>query len=382
MINIDDKSKCTGCTACANACPKQCIKMVQDELGFSYPAIDPSSCNNCGLCEKICPVMNKKDSQDSYPEKAFAVRCKDLNIRMDSSSGGVFSLLGQKIFEEYGIVFGASLNESHHVDHIAASSSDDLISLRGSKIIQSSIGYSYQNAKRYLDDGKKVLFTGTPCQIYGLFRYLGKRYDNLITQDIICHGVCSPALYDKYISYNKEKHNCDIRSIKFRDKATGWRDYSVSICYENGEKTVIQHAKDELMRAYLRNYALRPSCYNCCFKGNNRASDITLADFWGAEHFVSDLDDDKGISFVICHSESGEKFLKSVLSETDYKEVNYSDVIKYNMSGEVSSPQPADNDRFCKDLFIVPFHSLVETYCKISLVSKFKRFIKKLLKKH
>lgn len=382
MIHIDEKSKCTGCAACANACPKQCITMVQDELGFLYPAIDQSSCVDCGLCEKICPVLNKLERQDGYWEKAFAVRCKDLNIRMDSSSGGVFSLLGLKIFEEDGIVFGASLNESYQVEHIATLSSDYLIPLRGSKIIQSSIGSAYQNAKRFLDEGKRVLFTGTPCQIYGLIRYLGKRYDNLITQDIICHGVCSPALYDKYILYNKEKHNSEIRSIKFRDKATGWRDYAVSICYENGEKTVVPHVKDELMRAYLRNYALRPSCYNCSFKGKNRASDITLADFWGAEHFVSDLDDDKGISFVICHSESGEKFLKSVLSETDYKEVHYSDVIKYNMSGEVSSPQPADNDRFCKDLFTLPFHSLIETYCKISLISKIKRFIKKTLKKH
>ena len=127
---------------------------------------------------------------------------------------------------------------------------------------------------------------------------------------------------------------------------------------------------------------MRPSCYNCNFKGKKRTSDITLADFWGAEHFASNLDDDKGISFVICHTENGERFLESVLSETDYEEVNYSDVIKYNMSGEVSSPQPADNDKFCKELFTEPFQKLIEKYCKISLLSKIKRVIKTILKKH
>ena len=382
MIHIYDKSNCTGCSVCANACPKQCIKMVQDELGFLYPSIDQDLCVECGLCEKICPVLNKTENHDSYLEKAYAVRCKDLNIRMNSSSGGVFSLLSLKMIDEGGLIFGASLNETLHVNHISVASPSDLNPIRGSKIIQSSIGLVYQEVKQYLNDGKKVLFTGTPCQIYGLFSFLGKSYDNLITQDIICHGVCSSALYDKYISYNKKKHGSDIRSIKFRDKETGWRDYSVSICYENGERTVVPHGKDELMRAYLRNYALRPSCYKCSFKGKNRASDITLADFWGAEHFVSYLDDDKGISFVICHSENGDRFLKSVLSETDYEEVNYSDVIKFNMSGEVSSPQPADNDKFCEALFTESFQNLIETYCKISFVSKIKRVIKSILKNH
>ena len=382
MIHIYDKSNCTGCSACANACPKQCIIMVQDELGFLYPSIDQDLCVECGLCEKICPVLNKTENHDNYLEKAYAVRCKDINIRMNSSSGGVFSLLGLKMIEDGGKVFGASLNESLQVNHISVSSASELSLLRGSKIIQSSIGKVYQEVKRSLDDGKKVLFTGTPCQICGLYSSLGKPYDNLITQDIICHGVCSPALYDKYISYNTEKHKSEIQSIKFRDKETGWRDYSVSICYENGERTVVPHGKDELMRAYLRNYAMRPSCYNCNFKGKKRTSDITLADFWGAEHFASNLDDDKGISFVICHTENGERFLESVLSETDYEEVNYSDVIKYNMSGEVSSPQPADNDKFCKELFTEPFQKLIEKYCKISLLSKIKRVIKTIVKKH
>lgn len=379
MIKIADKSKCTGCSACANACPKNSIKMLPDELGFLYPNVDLNSCINCGLCEKTCPVLSN-NNLDRKIQKAYAVRCKDLNIRMNSSSGGVFSLLGLKILDEEGVVYGAALNESLQVNHFAAKSLQELIPLRGSKIIQSSIGYVFQDVKNELLSGKKVLFTGTPCQIFGLHNYLGKQYNNLITQDIICHGVCSPVLFEKYISYKKDKHGSGIRSIRFRDKNTGWRNYSVSICYDNGDSTVVPHGKDELMRAYLKNYALRPACYSCCYKGMNRASDITLADFWGAEHFVSKFDDDKGISFVICRSDIGNSYIKSILNETDSEEVNYSDVVKYNMSAEVSSKQPTDNDLFCKSISSMPFNNLIETFCKVSLTTKLKRTIKSVLK--
>lgn len=380
MIKIVDKSKCTGCGACSNVCPQNSISMKLDELGFLYPMVDEHTCIGCGLCDRTCPVINDgAHAENDYVERSYAIKSRDTEARMNSSSGGVFSLLARRIIEEGGIVYGAAFDDQNHVQHIAAVTASDITPIRGSKIIQSSVGTCYKDVLNRLENGYKVLFSGTPCQINGLLHFLGKPYDLLLTQDIICHGVCSYALYDKYIAYKKEIRGREIRSIQFRNKETGWRDYAVSICYDDGSKTVIPHGKDELMRAYLRNYALRPSCYECPFKGKHRHSDITLADCWGIEHVVPQLDDDKGVSFVICHSVSGEECINKILSETESKEINYQDVIKYNMSGEISPAEPADNEEFCSEIAREPFRSVINKYCRITTLSRIKRVIKKIV---
>ena len=382
MIQVIEKSKCTGCGACANVCPKSCIQMKSDELGFQYPVVSSDLCINCGKCDHTCPMMSRDSVSETTFEKSYAIKAKDNKIRWNSSSGGVFSLLALKVIDEGGTVYGAAFDNSFHVHHVAAMSPSDITPIRGSKIIQSSTSTIFQEVKRKLDNGEKIYFSGTPCQIYALLRALNKKYDNLITQDIICHGVCSLTLYEQYLDYKRKTHRSNIQSINFRSKETGWRDYSTSINYENGDKTVVPHAKDELMRAYLRNYALRPSCYACPFKGKNRMSDITLADFWGAEHFVNNIDDDKGVSFVVCHSAKGEDYIKKIMNETDYCEVNYQEVIKYNMSGEVSPHKPEDNDEFCEEMLTGQFPILINKYCKISISSKMKRVIKTIIKKY
>lgn len=381
MIQIKNKAACTGCWACANICPVNCINMLPDEMGFLYPAINEDACINCGLCEKTCPVISDHtQSGDERIEESYAVRCKDPDIRMNSSSGGVFSLLAREVIREGGTVFGAALDESHHARHVCARSSADIIPIRGSKIIQSNIGFSYQDVKRQLDNGKKVLFTGTPCQISGLLHFLGKRDQNLITQDIICHGVCSSVVYDKYLSYMEGLQGSTVESIQFRNKSTGWRDYAVAINFKNGDKTVIPHGKDKLMRTYLKNYALRPSCYDCRFKGKNRPSDITLADFWGIEHIAAELDDNKGVSFVVCHSDSGEQCISKIKPDAEIVEVNYEKVIKYNMSGECSVKKPNRNDEFCKSVVRDSFSEVIDKYCRVSLMGKMKRALRSVIK--
>lgn len=378
MIQIKEKSKCTGCGACLNVCPKKCISMKPDELGFLYPTVDEHACISCGLCDRTCPVISDRmHSDDAFAEVSYAIKSRDIETRMNSSSGGVFSLLAQRIIEEGGVVYGAAFDDKKHVRHTAATTASDIIPLRGSKIVQSSIGLCYEDVKRRLENGCKVLFSGTPCQIRGLLSYLGKPYDLLLTQDIICHGVCSYALYDKYIAYKKEIRGCEIRSIHFRNKETGWRDYSVSICYDDGSKTVVPHGKDELMRAYLRNYALRPSCYECPFKGKKRRSDLTLADCWGIEHVAPQLDDDKGVSFVICHSVLGEQYINEIITETESEVVNYKDVITYNMSGEISPTEPTNNAEFCNEIAKEPFQNVINKYCRITILSRIKRVVKK-----
>ena len=196
MIKIARKEDCTGCHSCYNVCPKKCIDMKFDEEGFLYPSIDSSKCVECGLCEKVCPIIHTIEIEN----EPIAVGCynKDEKIRMDSSSGGIFTLLSELVIQYGGVVFGAEFDENYNVRHSYVDNIEDLYKFRGSKYVQSTIGNSYYNAKQFLEQGRQVLFSGTPCQITGLKRYLQKDYDNLICQDIVCHGVPSTNVWEHY----------------------------------------------------------------------------------------------------------------------------------------------------------------------------------------
>ena len=381
MIEIIDKSKCSGCAACANVCPRDCIEMSPDALGFLYPKVDSQVCIDCGLCAKICPVSNRNSFEENRIESAYATKNRDDDVRKNSSSGGVFSLFAQKVLDNGGVVYGAAFDEDCRVNHLSASSKSDLLKLQGSKYLQSNIAFAYRDAEKDLKEGKQVLFTGTPCQVNGLNAYLRQEYDNLITQDLICHGVLSSVVFEKYLSYRAQKQGAKVQSMTFRDKTNGWKDYAVKINFDDGSKYSIPHTKDEAMRVYLKNYALRPSCYKCAFKGKNRTSDITLADFWGAKNIVPQMDDDKGLSWVICRSQKGFEYLQSILAETENQPVNYDEVVKYNMSAEISSPKPKNDDKFCEEILREPFDKVVEKYCRISFASIVKRKIKSIVKR-
>ena len=277
MLEIENKEKCSGCHACYSVCPTKAIEMVKDEKGFKYPVIDQPKCVNCHLCEKTCPIINKK-IVDNEP-KAYSCYNKNNEVRSKSSSGGIFTLIASKILEKNGVVFGASFNNKFMVEHIYVEKEEELYKIRGSKYLQSIIGDSYKQAKKFLEEGRYVLFTGTPCQIEGLLSYLNKDYENLITQDIICHGVPSPKVWNKYLEY-REKEDGEIPlEINFRSKENGWKNYNLKFRY-NGHEYKNNQNTDKYMQAFLKNVSLRESCYNCSFKKINRLSDITLADFW------------------------------------------------------------------------------------------------------
>lgn len=327
LIDVIEKDKCTGCMACKNVCPVNAIKIERDTNGFQYPKINQTKCIHCNLCKKACPVVTTLKQQNNET-KAYACKNKNTNVRMQSSSGGIFTLIAEDILDQKGVVFGAKFNPKFEVVHGYVMKKEELSIFRGSKYLQSKIGNSYKKVKEFLEEEKKVLFTGTPCQIEGLLSYLGKDYENLYTQDIICHGVPSPKVWKKYLEYKKQ--NKKIKEINFRKKdILGWNNYQVNYKYENSEEN-IHHEKDIYMKLFLQNLILRQSCYSCNFKKINRKSDITLADFWGIDKVLPEFNDEKGTSALIVHSKKGKEIFDRIKKHINFIEVNIEDIKKYN----------------------------------------------------
>ena len=383
MIEIDERYKCSGCHACYNICPKNAIEMVEDEKGFKYPVINTEKCINCGLCEKACPILNKKTIENK--PKVYACYNKNDEIRMKSSSGGIFTLIAEEIIKRDGVVCGAAFDEQYGLSHQFAESIEDLEKLRTSKYFQSSIEDTYRRTKEYLINDRYVLFTGTPCQIEGLLSYLGKKYDKLYTQDIICHGVPSPKVWKKYMEYRKNIDHKTPKKINFRDKKQqGWHLFSLSFNY--GDTEYAKNQKEDIfMRAFLKDVCLRDSCYQCSFRKQNRLSDITLADYWGIENVLPDMNDDKGTSLVLINSEKGTELMEKIKSDIVYKEVTIDDAIASNRALIKSPAYNKYREKFFNELDSSDFEKLVLKYTpKPSIIrrciNKGKRCIKKIIK--
>ena len=307
---MNHKSECCGCTACQQICPVQCIVMTSDEEGFLYPKINEGQCIGCQKCEAVCPIQTPplvKGKTQTYVGYA-----QNEKIRRRSSSGGIFSLAAEYVLKRGGAVFGAAFDDALAVHHICVESEEDLDKLRGSKYVQSSLENTYAQAEEYLIDGRWVLFSGTACQIAGLKNYLGKEYDRLLTIDVLCHGVPSPKIWKLYLEDQERKYNSKIISIQFRDKKLGWKRYSIRIQFENGREYAVPFTKDKFMNLFLGNIDLRPSCYDCRFKAFPRPSDMTIGDCWGIEHHLPELDDDKGASVIVVHTEKGQAVLNEI----------------------------------------------------------------------
>lgn len=368
MIDIKDKSKCSGCHSCYNICPKQCITMKEDQEGFWYPEVDVEQCIDCGLCEKRCPILN--DMKIDNQPQAYACYNKDESIRKESSSGGVFTLLASLVIEKGGIVYGASFNNENMVEHIEIDNANDLNKLRGSKYVQSKIENTYSKVKDYLNQERLVYFSGTPCQIDGLLAFLNKRYDNLILQDIVCHGVPSPKVWKKYLEqFNIEED----AKISFRDKSTGWDSYSFTI--DQKEKFTQLSSQNEYMKVFLKDLCLRPSCYDCHSKSLHRNSDITLADFWGIKNICPELYDNKGTSLVFINSKKGKELFENIKQDIEYKEVNIEDASKYNPSSYKSVSMPDKRNKYMENIFNNDFNKYSKKYTKTPLILKVKIII-------
>lgn len=380
MITILDKNQCCGCSACTQICPKGSIKMKSDEEGFEYPFIEKDKCINCDLCEKICPLkkMYKKDNQIL---KSYVTYAKETSMRLQSSSGGLFSALAEEILERNGVIFGAAFDEEFLVHHIGIESKEELIKLRGSKYLQSRIENTYYEAKKFIDAGRFVLYSGTACQIAGLKAYLQKEYENLYTIDVLCHGVPSPKVWKLYLEDKEKQHASSINSIDFRNKKHGWKTYSVELIFKNLKKYEEIFINDAFMQLFLKDICLRPSCHNCQFKNLNRPADITLGDCWGIENYMPNMDDDKGTSVMLIHSKRGEELFDIIKNQIIYCEANIDKVLPPTADSRKSvGIHPRRNEFFEK----LNQGDNIEQLLKLTepgITTKIKRKIKAIVKK-
>ena len=345
------RDKCCGCSACIQICPQQCISFHEDEEGFKYPITDFTTCTNCDLCKKVCPVTNTTNHVKKDPIIVLAAQNKNDYIVENSSSGGIFSILAEKTLSQNGIVYGAAFDKNWEVHHIGIEHIQELEQLRTSKYIQSDTSTAYISVKKFLDQNRKVLFSGTPCQISGLTHFLRKDYPNLITLDIVCHGVPSSIIWRRHlqdISSDKKFRDQQIVTINFRDKREyGWKDFSLSINYTH-EQYSCNHHKDAFMNLFLKNMCLRPCCYNCQFKKNNSGADITLGDFWGIDKLFPNIDNNKGTSLVIVNTSKGNAFLDT--ENIIYKSVSLDNAILHNPAYTTSVTLPKKRGRIFREL--------------------------------
>lgn len=341
MISIKRKENCCGCSACASICPKHCISMKADNEGFLYPYVDNKLCVECGLCEKSCNELHPNEKH--VPHKVLAAINKNEDVRKNSSSGGVFYILAEKTINEGGVVFGARFDSNWQVIIDYAEDMQGVEAFMGSKYVQARIENAYIDAKRFLTEGRIVLFSGTPCQIAGLQKFLHNSYENLLTVDFVCHGTPSPMVWEMYLNA-VEKEYGQIKDIEFRNKSNGWKKYCLNFQFKNNVSVVTPHPEDPFMKAFLQDIILRPSCYACKAKGGSSNSDLTIADFWGIEKVFPELDDNKGTSMVFINTNKGQSFFD--YEKIDYRSCDYLMVKDLNIACYCSAMEHPRRKRF------------------------------------
>lgn len=378
--NITERAKCTGCGACAATCPCQCIAMKLDESGFPRPAVDEQVCLDCKRCVRICPINADMTKPDGMPV-CLGMYNKDLAQRKLSSSGGVFILLAELIIQMGGYVFGAVMTgDCLGVHHIGTNSMADVQNMMRSKYVQSETVGAYRFAKELLDKDNPVLFSGTPCQIAGLKRYLQKEYPKLYTQDIVCHGVPSAGLWAKYAGEKVKRAGANMQHVSFRDKTKGWKSYSVSYCFTNGKQQKAYGSDDLYMRAMISNLSLRESCFECQFKGAFTQSDITLGDFWEIDNVAPEMNDGMGCSLILIQTYKGQWLIEQIRDKCCQFEVPAEQLHLEGSMRYHSVPFNLRREQFLKDAMTRSTIETLACYCGEGVVSKMKKTAWRLLR--
>ena len=365
MINITNKVDCCGCNACGDVCAKNAISFVTDGEGFWYPQVNKELCVDCGLCDKVCPIHNKASHISRFDEpNVFAAYTKDEAIRLDSTSGGIHSMLALKMYEKNAYIGGAVYNVDHTVSQIVDDNPARLPEIRSSKYLQSNAEGVYKEVKKLLKEGKNVLFCGTPCQIHALYNVVGKDWENLYTCDFICRGVNSPKVFLKYMDMLEKQFGAKATEIKFKNKKWGWHNFSLRVNFENGKEYCKDRWHDLFFIGYLQagNFT-RPSCYECKFKGFPQKADISLADFWGIEKIDATMDQDKGTSLVMVNSTKGQALFDSIKDRIEWRQFTMDDAKEGNpaMEGSLHTAKP-NRELFFADLDKLPFEKVAAKY--------------------
>lgn len=331
MINIEDKTKCVGCTACADICPKSCIIMEKDSEGFYYPLINKKVCVHCSLCDKTCPIINSKKNEKE-PVRVIGCYNKKTSILKKSSSGGVFYELAKYIIENKGIVYGVEYTSEKKARYKRVDSLSALDRIVGSKYIQAELKNTFKEIKKELDSNIQVLFSGTPCNVYALKLYLQKSYINLITVDFICIGVPSSKIFNQYLSQFEVKYNSKVVDVNFRKKKYGWLFFNIEIIFENGKVIHINRYQCDFIKIHHQLKILRPSCYSCKFRYLNSCSDIKLADFWKSKEAKEKIYNYNGVSHIVLSTIRGKDLFEKVSTKFIITESSYAEILKLNHS--------------------------------------------------
>lgn len=366
MRLVEDKTQCCGCSACVESCPVKAISMIVDEEGFAYPSINKNICIGCGICKKVCAF---KKTNPLKEQSYWELKSKNQEIRSRSRSGGAFFELAKSVIQEGGIVYGVGLVDGTHVQYCRGETLDECKAMQGSKYVECSANGIMHSVYEDLKLNKKVLFSGTACQIAGLKSYIARQktinMDGLLTVDIICHGVPSQKIYYSYIKFLEKKYKGKISEFKFRDKKYGWR-YHIESFVINGKVYI----KDTYAGMFYSNYFLRPSCGSCPFSSFDRPADITIGDFLGVNNVKNNFDDNKGVSVVIVNSPKGEEYIRTIMSCMDSWKLTKELCIQPNM--EKPSYIPDDRQKAWDCYLKSSFRTFLMKYGRYDFAHKIK----------
>ena len=379
MIEIKNKKDCAGCTACTEICPpqKKCIQMKPDEEGFLYPVVDKSRCVECNACNLVCPIQSPI-TEEEKPQKAYLVQHCDEKVRLDSSASGAFTAIATVVLQRGGVVFGAAYDENFHVQHTYVEAVNELRRFRNSKYVQSDLGDAFCLVKDFLQKDRLVCFSGTPCQIESLSKFLRKSYEKLILVDVVCHGIPSPLIWSKYLECQKQTFP-KPDNIRFQDKFYGYKYYTMSIIQDGKNVYHAGSQLDSMLRAFFSDTCDRSSCYECPFKKRYRVSDFTIWDCFSVYDFDKKLDDDKGTTRVLCHSQKAASLMQEVMESARCEEVSADKLVAGVKEMFESVPMNSKRNVFLADAAKMSGKELFEKYYPVTNKVKVKTAIRKAL---
>lgn len=378
-IHIENKTRCCGCTACENVCPKKCITMKPDSEGFLYPFVDESRCVGCGLCKKVCPILISPISILDRYVGSFVVQNKDPEVLCESTSGGAIDALYKYVIEELnGYAVGVAFDRSFMPIHMITSSYEEAKKFRNSKYAQSISHEIFSAISNILQQNKWVVYVGTPCQVAGLIKYLGKNYTKLITVDLVCRSIPSPKLWKDYLIWQERKHHSKIKNVSCRKKTYGYHRGALEIEFKNGRHYAGSNRVDLFMKMFHADICSRPSCYECQFKTKYRCSDFTVFDSWSPTSVSAEInvDNDKGFSNVLIHTKKGMDLIKEVPNLTLYS-ADAEKMFKYTGGMEANSIKRTEKrNSFYDDLEKIGFEATAKKYISVNFIDKFIEGIK------